>query len=82
MTGTTVGGEKTSEGGRGNPEKASPSAIEKYLKGIHFPADKNKLINQARENSAPDDVIHVLSQFGEEEYHSVIDIAKEVGNIL
>lgn len=81
MAGTTEGGKKTSEGGRGNPEKASPAAIEKYIKGIDFPADKQKLMSQAEGNSAPDDVMHVLSQFGDKEYHSPIDVAKEVGSI-
>lgn len=81
MAGTVEGGKKTSEGGRGDPHKASPAAVEKYLKGITFPADKNELIKHARENAAPDDVLYVLGQFGEEEYHSPIDVAKEVSNI-
>lgn len=30
MAGTTEGGVKSSEGGRGDPDKASPAAIERY----------------------------------------------------
>lgn len=81
MAGTTEGGKKTSEGGRGNPEKASPAAVERYLKGIHFPAGKEDLIRHARENEAPEDVLHVLGQFEEKEFHTVVDVAKEVGRI-
>ncbi len=81
MAGTTEGGKKTSEGNRGDPHKASPAAVENYLKGINFPADKNKLITHAQKNNAPDYVMYVLSQFGEEEYHSPVDVAKEIGNI-
>jgi hypothetical protein len=81
MAGTKEGGQKASEGGRGNPEKASPAAIERYLKGINFPANKKTLIKHAKENQAPKDVLHVLDQFQEKEYHSVIDVSKEVGRI-
>jgi hypothetical protein len=81
MAGTTEGGKKTSEGGRGNPEKASPAAIERYLKGINFPADKEDLVKHAQENQAPEDVLHVLNQFEEKEYHSVIDVSKEMSRI-
>jgi hypothetical protein len=57
MAGTTEGGKKASEGGRGNPEKASPAAIERYLKGINFPANKEALIKHAKGNQAPQDIL-------------------------
>ncbi len=82
MAGTTEGGRKTSEGGRGNPEKASPAAVERYIKGIHFPATRADLIKQAEENDAPEDVLHVLKKFGDStEYSSAVDVAKEVGRV-
>jgi hypothetical protein len=81
MTGTTQGGMKSSEGGRGNPEKASPAAIERYLKDIHFPVDKNDLIKHAKDNQAPEDVLHVLDQFEEKKYNNAIDVSKEVGMV-
>lgn len=81
MAGTTEGGKKTSEGGRGNPQKASPSAVEHHIKGIHFPADKKALVDQAKANKAPDDVMYVLNKFKDKTYQSAIDVAKEVGNV-
>lgn len=81
MAGTTEGGRKASEGGRGNPEKASPAAIERYLKGIHYPANKKDLTSQAKNNGAPEDVMSVLNRFEEKEYHSPIDVSKEVGRV-
>lgn len=81
MAGTTEGGRKSSEGGRGDPNKASPAAIERYLKGIHYPAKKNDLIKQAQNNGAPDDVMNVLNRFEDKEYGSTVDVAKEVGNV-
>ena len=79
--GRTISGKKSSQGGNSNPEKASPLAIERYIKGIHFPADKDDLIEKSKKNNAPDDVMKVLSKFEEKEYKSVIDISKEVGRI-
>jgi hypothetical protein len=80
-SGRSVAGQKSSEGGRGNPEKASPAAIERYLKGIHFPVNKNNLIEHAQQQGAPSDVLSVLNRFDEQEYHSVIDISKEVSRV-
>lgn len=79
--GRSTGGQKSSEGGRGNPEKASPAAIERYLKGIHYPASKDNLVNKAKENNAPSDVMHILNQFEDHEYNSPIDVSKEVSRI-
>lgn len=81
MTGTTQGSRKTTEGGRGDPHKASPIAIEYYLKGINFPADKEDLVEQAKDNDAPDDVFYVLRRFEEKSYKTGVDIAKEVRRI-
>jgi hypothetical protein len=80
-TGRSKAGQKSSEGGRGDPEKASPAAIERYLKGIHYPASKEDLVNQAKQNSAPSDVMHVLNRFADKDYVSTIEVAKEVGRL-
>lgn len=74
-------GKKSSEGGRGNPDKASPAAVERYLKGIHYPAQKSDLVKQAEQNSAPSDVMSVLNRFEDKQYGSTIDVAKEIGNV-
>ena len=76
-SGHRAAGLKSSEGGRGNPEKASPAAIERYIKGIHFPADKDDLLQKAKSNGAPQDVLNVLNRFTEKEYSSVVEVAKE-----
>ena len=81
MAGTTEAGEKSSAGGMGSPKKSSPAAVERYLNGINFPADKENLIKQAQENQVPEDVLQVLNQFEDKEYESAIDVSKEVGRI-
>jgi hypothetical protein len=81
MSGTTEGGRKSSEGGRGDPQKASPAAIERYLKGIHYPASKDELLKQAQNNGAPEDVLYVLNKFENKKYNTTIDVSKEVGHV-
>ena len=80
MAGTTQGGRKSSQGGSGNPDKASPAAIERYLAGINYPVHKEDLIRHARQNNAPSDVLSVLNRFEEKEYHSPIDVSKETAH--
>ena len=79
--GRRMSGLKSSEGGRGNPEKASPAAVERYLKNIHFPVKRSELVNHAKQNGAPSDVMHVLGKFEDKSYQSVIDVSKEVGRV-
>jgi hypothetical protein len=74
-------GLKSSEGGRGDPNKASPAAVERYLKGIHYPTDKNGLLSTANGNNAPSDVMSVLNRFEDKTYNSTIDVSKEVGKV-
>lgn len=81
MAGTTEGGKKTSAGGRGNPEKASPIAVENFLKGLDFPADKKALVTKARSNHAPDDVMKTIQKLPEKSYNSPVDISKEIGHM-
>ena len=59
-------------------EKVSASAIEKYLKGVDFPSNKDELIEHAKNNSAPDYVLQAISNFSDKEYVSVTDISKEI----
>lgn len=72
-------GRKASEGGRGYLDKVNPAAVERYLRGIAFPATKDDLIEQARDNDAPGDVLKALDMLDDKRYDSVVDITKEVG---
>jgi hypothetical protein len=79
--GRAESGQKSSESGRGNPDKANPTAVERYIKGINFPADKSALENQAKQNGAPEDVMKILGRFESKEYNSPVEVAKEVSRI-
>ncbi|MGA2522630.1 MAG: DUF2795 domain-containing protein [Candidatus Bathyarchaeia archaeon] len=57
----------------------SPAIVEKYLAGIHFPAEKKNLIDKASDKKAPDNVIDMLKRLTDKTYRSPIDITKEMG---
>lgn len=68
-------------GGEHEGEGVSPIAVERYLKGIDFPATKDDLIQHAQENDAPNDVLGALDRFDDRPYSSVADIAREVSKV-
>ena len=60
-------------------QKVSPVTVEKHLKGIDFPADKNKIRSHAQEHDAPEDVIAVIERMPDREYGNAADVAKGIG---
>jgi hypothetical protein len=66
-----------------NPKNVhvSPARVEKYLAGIHYPADKEKLVANAKQKSAPQDVMSMVQRLPEKTYNSPIDITKAIGKI-
>lgn len=63
-----------------NPN-ANPAAIQEYLGGLDFPATKQELIDQARNQDAPQDVMSVLEQVDDGEYESPTDVSRALEHI-
>jgi hypothetical protein len=59
----------------------SPANIAHSLKGIDFPAKKQDLVEHARKNNAEDAVMEILRQMPEQEYHTMADVMKGVGQV-
>ena len=57
---------------------ANTSDIIKYLKYIDFPADLTVLIEHAKENSVPLDILDMLRIIPQKMYQSLSDIEQEV----
>ncbi|MBW8309895.1 MAG: DUF2795 domain-containing protein [Candidatus Paracaedibacteraceae bacterium] len=55
----------------------NPLQVEKYLKGISFPASKDDLIKQKENNKAHEQVLIILRKFSEGKYGSATEGAKE-----
>jgi hypothetical protein len=79
--GRRTNGQKTNKENAENIHKASPAALERSIRGIHFPATKEDLLEQARKNKAPQSVIDVLDRFRDEHYSTVWEIAHETGRV-
>lgn len=63
----------------GNPSSAE---VEKFLHGLDYPSGKDDLISKARDNGAPDDVISLLDNLPERDYHSPVEVSNAIGNLL
>jgi hypothetical protein len=55
----------------------SAAKFQTYLKGISYPANKAKLLDTARRNGAPEDVIKTINSFSDMEFASPIEVEKQ-----
>lgn len=63
--------------------KANPVEIQKHLKGVDYPANKQQLIEHARQQKADQDVLSILEQLpDDEEYNNPTDLNKAIGDIM
>ena len=59
----------------------NPIQIEKFLKGIDYPAKKADLIKRAEQNGADEQVRATLQQLPDQQFDSPADVSKAVGAI-
>ena len=62
-------------------EKVSASRLAMYMKGINFPADKQMLVNKAKSNGAPDNVMEFMNRLPEKQYNRANEVEQEFGNM-
>ena len=48
---------------------------------MHYPAERQKLIDNAKSKDASDDVMSILNKLPNKTYNSPIDITKEIGKL-
>jgi hypothetical protein len=62
--------------------KANPVEIQKHLKGVDYPANKQDLIQHAKKQGADKGIISLLEKLQEdEEFESPTDLNKAIGGI-
>jgi len=61
--------------------KVNPIQMQKFLKGMDYPASKEELIDHAKQNGADENVCTTLEQLPDEEYETPADVSKAVGKI-
>lgn len=53
--------------------------VERAIRGIDFPADRNDLVHQAESNKAHTDIIDILKNLPGNKFNSPIDVSKAFG---
>ncbi len=59
----------------------SPIEVEKCLKGVDYPAEKQDLMKCAKGNHASQEVIEVLKKLPEETYQKPTDVTKAISQV-
>lgn len=76
VRGGKLGGERAL-----HSEKVSAAELQLYLKGIDYPADKNKLIETAQNNDAPDNVMQWIQKLPDRTYNRANQVEEEFGKM-
>lgn len=77
-------GDRSKGGERGGAAAAktdSAAGVATALKGISFPSDRDGLVQQARENDAPDEVLGLIEDIADQDFDSMADVTKAVGKV-
>jgi hypothetical protein len=61
--------------------KVNPIQVQKYLKGVDYPASKQDLIKQAEKGGADENMRSVLEQLPDENFQTPADVSKAIGKI-
>ncbi len=59
----------------------NPIQLEKFLKGVDYPAKKADLLKQAQKNGADDQARSTLEQLPDQEFNSPTAVSKAVGKL-
>ena len=61
--------------------KVNPIQVQKYLKGIDYPASKQEILRTAADQGADEDVRATLDRLPDQEFNSPADISEAIGNL-
>ncbi len=76
VKGGRIGGPRGGEASL-HSQKVSASQIQLYLKGIDYPANREKILETARSNKAPSNVMSFLTRLPERQYSRPTEIEQE-----
>jgi hypothetical protein len=96
MAGSGFGSRRSSPSGEGTglaPERAetreqprttavSVVEVQRYLRGMHYPAGISEVTSQAQKNNAPADVLDILNRVRDREFRSAADVSKALGEVM
>ena len=59
----------------------NPVEVEKVLKGIHYPVDKNELVKYAQQHGADKSMSEALQYLPDQTFHTPVEVSKAVGEV-
>jgi hypothetical protein len=59
--------------------QVSPIDVQRYLGGVDYPVGRDGLVERARENGAPEDVVQALSDLPSEQFDGPDTVMKRLG---
>ena len=62
-------------------EKVNPIQVQKFLKGIDYPASKEDVLETARRNKADDNVLSTLERIPDREYEGPTGVTEAIGDL-
>lgn len=60
-------------------DPVNPIQVQKFLKGIDYPADKKAVLDTARKQGADDSVLETLGRIADRSYDGPNAVSKEIG---
>lgn len=62
-------------------KKMNPLKIQHYLRGVDYPVGRQELVDKAKENDAPEDVLSVLEHIVDREYITPAEVTKAAARV-
>lgn len=59
--------------------RVNPIEMQRYLKGASYPMSKDQLVDLARSNDAPNDVVEALRSMGRDEFNGPNAVQEALG---
>lgn len=59
--------------------KINPIELQKSLKGVDYPANKDDVVNAAERNGADDEIVDALRTLSEDTFETPADVSKAIG---
>ena len=60
--------------------KVNPIEVQKHLKGMNYPADKETLVQTAEQNGASGELLDQLRGLGQDEFSGPDDVMRALGS--
>ncbi|RJQ36977.1 DUF2795 domain-containing protein [Candidatus Microgenomates bacterium] len=62
-------------------KKVNPIQVQKFLKGMHYPAKKEDIVNKAKELGASEEITFALEKLPEQDYNTPAEVSRQISQI-